>query len=190
MKPLESKLLTHRAGKASEANAGHSFHASLFLLLLDLTLLATGCSKPAELKKRAVVPNVLLVLADDQSWLHTGITGDKVVKTPAFDRIGREGVLFNNAFAACPSCTPSRTAILSGQEIWRTHEAGLLMGTMPRDLPLFTHILDKNGYFVGYTGKGWAPGNWKFLGLEKDPLLHEFNREMEKEVAYGIDQRN
>lgn len=72
-------------------------------------------------------PNVLLVLADDQSWLHTSISGNKIIKTPAFDRIAEEGVLFENAFSACPSCTPSRTAILTGQEIWRTGEAGLLM---------------------------------------------------------------
>ena len=57
-----------------------------------------------------------------------------------------------------------RTAILSGQEIWRTREAGLLMGAIPKDLKLFTHILSDNGYHVGYTGKGWAPGNWMYLG--------------------------
>lgn len=160
------------------------------LLLLDLALLSTGCSQPPNLAKESRKPNILMVLADDQSWLHTGISGDKVVRTPAFDRIAEEGVLFTNAFSACPSCTPSRTAILSGQEIWRTREAGLLMGAMPKDLPLFTHILDENGFFVGYTGKGWAPGNWRCLGLEKNPLVREYNKQLEKDVAWGIDTRN
>ncbi len=144
-------------------------------------------SKPEATLKR---PNILLVLADDQSWLHAGIMGDKVVQTPGFDRIAREGVLFNNAFASCPSCTPSRTAILSGQDIWRTKEAALLMGAMPPDLPLFTHILDSNGYWVGYTGKGWAPGDWAALGLKIDPLVHEYNTRMEVQIADGIDKRN
>jgi len=160
------------------------------LLLIDLALMASGCSEPNVPGKEQRRPNILLALADDQSWLHTGISGDKVVKTPAFDRIAREGVLFTNAFTACPSCTPSRTAILSGQDIWRTREAGLLMGAMPKDLPLFTHILDDKGFFVGYTGKGWAPGNWSCLGLGKNPLVREYNKELEKDVAYGIDTRN
>ena len=114
---------------------------SLFALILII-----GCTKFSPKQK---TPNVLFVLADDQSWLHTSISGNKVIKTPAFDRVANEGVLFTNAFAACPSCTPSRTAILSGQEIWRTEEAGLLMGAIPKNLKLFTHILDDNGYFVG-----------------------------------------
>ena len=41
----------------------------------------------------ATRPNILFCYADDQSWLHTSITGDPVVKTPNFDRVAREGVL-------------------------------------------------------------------------------------------------
>lgn len=42
-------------------------------------------------------PNILFVFADDQSWLHTSVFGDKVVKTPAFERIAEEGVLFTHS---------------------------------------------------------------------------------------------
>ncbi len=156
------------------------------LVILVINIFALGLSHAADKDK----PNILLVLSDDQSWLHTSISGNKVIKTPAFDRVAKEGVLFNNAFAACPSCTPSRTAILSGQDIWRTEEAGLLMGAIPKELPLFTHILSDNGFHVGYTGKGWAPGNWSYLGLEKEPLIKEYNQRLEKEIAYGIDKRD
>jgi len=155
-----------------------------------MTGLEKGCESSHTTKQSNKAPNILLVISDDQSWVHTGVTGNNVVKTPAFDRIAQEGVLFNNAFASCPSCTPSRTAILSGQDIWRTREAGLLMGTIPKDLVLFTHILHENGFHVGYTGKGWAPGNWEYLGLEKNPLIKEYNARVEKEIAYGIDKRN
>ncbi|NQU54292.1 MAG: sulfatase [Bacteroidetes bacterium] len=160
-----------------------------FAILLTLIVII-GCKNFSIEKVDQKSPNILLVLADDQSWLHTGASGNKVIKTPAFDRITEEGVLFTNAFSACPSCTPSRTAILSGQEIWRTEEAGLLMGAIPKDLKLFTHILDDNSFHVGYTGKGWAPGNWDYLGLEKEPLIKEYNSRLEKEIAYGIDKRN
>jgi uncharacterized sulfatase len=152
--------------------------------------LVAGCKNSSDPGKIQDAPNILLVLADDQSWLHTGATGDKVIKTPAFDRIAEEGVLFSNAFAACPSCTPSRTAILSGQEIWRTREAGLLMGAIPKDLKLFSFILSDNGYHIGYTGKGWAPGNWSYFGLDRNPLIKEYNDRLENEIAYGIDKRN
>ena len=64
------------------------------------------------------------------------------------------------------------------------------MGTIPKDLKLFTHILNDNGYHVGYTGKGWAPCNWEYLGLDRDPLIKEYNNRLEKEIAYGIDKRN
>ena len=150
---------------------------SIFLLSI---VLVQGCDHSQTTGLINDAPNILLVLADDQSWLHTGISGDKMI----------QGVLFNNAFASCPSCTPSRTAILTGQEIWRTGEAGLLMGAIPKDLKLFSHILYDNGYHVGYTGKGWAPGNWGYLGLEKDPLIKAYNDRLETEIAYGIDQRN
>lgn len=169
----------------------NKFHSKNFVFVFAVLLsLNMGCQTPEVKKNQPKKPNILMVVADDQSWLHTGITGDKIVKTPAFDRIANEGVLFKNAFAACPSCTASRTAILSGQEIWRTQEAGLLMGSVPKKLKLFTHILRDNGFFVGYTGKGWAPGNWSFLGLEENPFVNEYNLRLETQIAYGIDARN
>ncbi len=171
--------------KPLKKNSLHPFFVSV-LMFLVLIVFNVRFSQAAENSK----PNILLVLADDQSWLHTSIAGNKVIKTPAFDRVAEEGVLFNNAFASCPSCTPSRTAILSGQDIWRTEEAGLLMGAIPKELKLFTHILDDNGFHVGYTGKGWAPGNWSYLGLTKEPLVKEYNSRLEKEIAYGIDRRD
>src|SRR5204863_2042928 len=51
-------------------------------------------------------PNILLCIADDWSWPHAGAYGDTVVKTPTFDRVAAEGVLFTRAFCAAPSCSP------------------------------------------------------------------------------------
>lgn len=135
-------------------------------------------------------PNILFIISDDQSWLHAGAYGDKEVKTPAFDRIAREGVLFNQSFCSSPSCTPSRSSVLSGQDIWRIEEAGLLFGSIPPDLPLVSHLLADAGYHVGFTGKGWAPGKWDHLGLKRPPLLQEYNSHRTGQVAYGIDQRD
>lgn len=160
----------------------------LSVLLLGLLLSCnTTESTSANAEKR---PNILFIISDDQSWLHAGAYGDPQVKTPAFDRIAEEGVLFNNSFCTSPSCTPSRSSVLSGQDIWRIREAGLLYGSIPPDLLLVTHLLADAGYHVGYTGKGWAPGKWDYQGLKRPPLIAEYNARKEDQIAFGIDTRN
>jgi uncharacterized sulfatase len=135
-------------------------------------------------------PNILFVFSDDQSWLHTGAMGDKNVNTPAFDRIAEEGVLFTHSFTACPSCTPSRGAVLSGQDIWRIKQAGVLFGSIPSDLKIYPLMLEDSGYFIGYTGKGWVPGNFQAQGLTRYPTGKEYNSRKEGVVAIGIDKRD
>ena len=103
-------------------------------------------------------PNILLILADDWSWPHASLYGDSVVKTPNFDRVGREGVIFNNAYCSVSSCTPSRATILSGQIFWRLGKASILGGDLPVDTPVYTDILEAAGYKTAYGGKGLAPG--------------------------------
>lgn len=136
-------------------------------------------------------PNILFVLADDQSFPHAGAYGAKGVRTPAFDRIAQEGVLFTNSYCASPSCTPSRSAILSGRHMWQVEEAGLLYGTIPKKLPLVTHLLEDAGYYAGFTGKGWAPGDWQAGGLTRHPNGKEFNaRRHAMPPRTGIDPRD
>jgi len=115
-------------------------------------------------------PNILFCVSDDQSWLHAGAYGDRVVRTPHFDRVAREGVLFTHAFCAGPSCTPSRSAILTGQEIWRLAEGGLLMGLLPNRFKVYPDMLEGAGYHVGYVHKGWSPGNYKAGGWQHNPV--------------------
>jgi arylsulfatase A-like enzyme len=52
--------------------------------------------------------NILLILADNWSWPHTGALGDPTDSTASFDRMAREGALFTHAFCPVPSCTPTR----------------------------------------------------------------------------------
>ena len=106
----------------------------------------------------AAPPNILFCISDNQSYAHTGANGDPVVKTPAFDRVAREGILFTRAFCDAPTCGPSRSAILTGQPIWRLEEAGNIHSTLPKKFITYTEVLAKAGYSVGHTGKGWSPG--------------------------------
>lgn len=131
-------------------------------------------------------PNFLLVLTDNQSWLHCGAMGDPIVKTPGFDSVATSGVLFRYAFAPSPSCTPSRSALLTGQDMWRLGEAGVLHGGFPAELPVFTDLLRDAGYLVGYTGKGWGPGRWNSHGRIVDPVGTAFNKHTVAGTASGI----
>ena len=136
-------------------------------------------------------PNILFVLADDQSYPHAGAYGCRGIRTPAFDRVAREGVLFNNSFCASPSCTPSRSAILTGRQMWQVEQAGLLYGTIPAKYPLVTHLLEDAGYRVGYTGKGWAPGDWQAGGLKRNPTGKEYNSRLYTPAPReGLDTRD
>ena len=131
------------------------------LILVFATVLGvlatTDCAEADRRPRRR--PNILFAFADDQSWVHTSFHGDPNLQTPNFDRIAREGVYFTHCFSACPSCTPSRSAVLAGQDIWRLKQAGVLYGSIPKDVPLFPLLLSDAGYHVGYTGKGWVPGD-------------------------------
>ncbi len=60
-------------------------------------------------------PNLLLFIADDWSYPHAGVYGDKTVKTPAFDFVANNGMLFSTALCAAPTSTASRAAILTGK---------------------------------------------------------------------------
>ncbi len=156
-------------------------------------LLATAV--PAALsiscRKQPRRPNFLFVLADDQSFPHAGAYGCKGIRTPAFDRVAREGVLFTNSYCSSPSCTPSRSSILTGRHMWQVEEAGLLYGTIPTKYPLVTHLLEDAGYHVGFTGKGWAPGDWRAGGLKRHPNGKEYNaRRHDPQPRTGIDPRD
>jgi uncharacterized sulfatase len=114
-------------------------------------------------------PNFLLCIADDASWHHFGANGDKVCRTPNFDRVAREGANFTRAFCSSPSCTPSRGALLTGQDFWRLEDGANLWSRWPNKFAVYPDLLAKAGYQVGLEGKGWGPGDFKFGGLEHNP---------------------
>jgi N-sulfoglucosamine sulfohydrolase len=119
-------------------------------------------------------PNILFVIADDWSHPHAGAYGDRTVKTPAFDRVAREGALFANSFTVSPSCTPSRAAILTGQAVHRLAEGGNLHGFLPARFEVYPDLLEKAGYHVGFTGKGWGPGRFEPGGRARNPAGPRF----------------
>lgn len=61
------------------------------------------------------LPNVVLILADDLGWRDLAVQGSSFYETPNIDRIAKEGVLFTQAYATSPVCSPSRASILTGK---------------------------------------------------------------------------
>lgn len=114
-------------------------------------------------------PSILYCLADDWAWPHAGAYGDRVVRTPNFDSIAREGVLFTHAFCAAPSCTPSRAAMLTGQAPHRLQEGGNLHGFLPSRFQVYPDLLERTGYHAGFTRKGWGPGKYEAGGRKRNP---------------------
>ena len=102
-------------------------------------------------------PNILLCLADD-AGMHMGAYGCSWVKTPGFDRVAEEGVLFTHAYTPNAKCAPSRACILTGRNSWQLGEACNHQSYFPAPYLTYAEVLVENDYFVGYTAKGWAPG--------------------------------
>lgn len=121
-------------------------------------------------------PNILFAIADDQSFPHVSVYGQQIFQTPNFDKVAAKGILFTNAFVAAPQCSPSRAAILTGKNIWQLEEAGTHSSYFPKKFPVFTNTLEESGYFLGFTGKAWDPGNYEDAGWKRNPVGPEYNK--------------
>ena len=123
-------------------------------LLVLIMCTAVGASSNETTER----PNILIALMDDASYIHMGAYGCKWVKTPVFDKVAREGVLFTNTYTPNAKCAPSRAAILTGRNPWQLEEAANHWCYFPKKFKTYAEVFTENGYHVGYTGKGWQPG--------------------------------
>jgi uncharacterized sulfatase len=150
--------------------------------MIKLPLLVVVLLSPAAALRAggpAARPNILIAISDDQSHRHTSTAGYKAVNTPAFDRVAREGVLFLNSFAASPGCSPSRAALLTGRHPWQIEQAGTHGSSFPAKYVAFPELLEKSGYFIGMTGKGWGPGSLQGE-RKRNPAGPEFKKRTAK----------
>lgn len=148
-------------------------HCAPFRSLCVLLLAALCIIAPARAAER---PNILLAISDDQSFPHTSAYGYVAVDTPAFDRVAREGVLLTRAYCGSPGCSPSRAALLTGRHHWQLENAGTHASSFSARFDTYPDLLERAGYVVGYTGKGWGPGNFQAGGRTRNPAGPAFNR--------------
>lgn len=138
--------------------------AVLVVLLLALQLFSFDAK---QVVKAADQPNILFCHADDwgryasifaEFEKHPNL--NQIVKTPNIDRVAREGVLFRNAFVNAPSCTPSRSSLLSGRYFFNTGRGAILReARWDTNIPSFPLLLRDAGYHIGETYKVWSPGS-------------------------------
>ncbi|HPA46854.1 MAG TPA: arylsulfatase [bacterium] len=144
------------------------------LCLSGAVILANSKRRIAAATQLGTRPNVLFIMADQYRGDCVGADGHPVIRTPNLDRIANEGVLFRNAYSSTPSCTPARSALLTGLGPWRNGMLGY--GQVAERYPIEKpRVLREAGYYTFAIGKmHWSPqrGPHGFHGM----LLDESSR--------------
>lgn len=115
------------------------------LLLLALALAASGHGAPAR-------PDIVVFLSDDHTWRDSSVYGSPDIATPNMKRLAADGMTFDQACVASPSCAPSRAALLTG--LWPARNGAEPNHSRPRaDVTKLPAFLQQLGYQVVAFGK-------------------------------------
>ncbi len=121
-------------------------------------------------------PNVLFIMVDDMGYADLGVTGSRNPSTYYLDRLASEGVLLTNGYANAAICSPTRTALLTGNYQYRV-PLGLPepIGPVPPeglsyDQPTLASVFRDRGYTTALLGK-WHLGE----PPEHGPLQHGYD---------------
>ena len=145
-------------------------------LVLTLLLVALGSSVTA-VAAPAGRPNVLIAIADDWSFPHATAYGTGWVRTPAFDRVAREGVLFLNAYTPVAKCSASRASLLTGRNPWQLGAGFTHWSYFPPEVPTVTETL---GVSVGDLLR------WAMVGVLALVALFAVIRPMMRTALGGV----
>ncbi|MGL6074958.1 MAG: sulfatase [Fimbriiglobus sp.] len=137
---------------------------------LFLVLVLLGC---VGVSQAAEPVNVILIVADDLGVNDLGCYGRKTHRTPAIDKLAARGTRFANAYSACPVCSPTRAALMTGQHPARLHLTTFLPGrpdvasqkllqpkivqNLPATTPSLPQAFRQAGYATACIGK-WHLG--------------------------------
>lgn len=127
-------------------------------------------------------PNVVFFLVDDLGWSDVGCFGSTFYETPAIDQLAKEGMLFDNAYATCHVCSPSRASILTGKYPARTNLTEWLAGRPERNYEKLHHgekitaLPDEEQTLAETLQRhGYATANYGKAHLNKDPTSYGFD---------------
>lgn len=121
-------------------------------------------------------PNILLIMTDQMRGDCLGIAGHPDVKTPYLDTLAAKGVLFRNAYSACPSCIAARAALHTGMAQEHHRRVGYQDGIPWRYEHTLAGELSKAGYYTQCVGKMHVDPIRNYLGFHHvdlhDGYLH------------------
>ncbi|MFZ5829434.1 MAG: sulfatase-like hydrolase/transferase [Planctomycetota bacterium] len=149
--------------------------------LVVLALLASICTAPAAYAAEQK-PNIVLVFIDDMGWGDFSCFGNQEATTEHIDQLAAEGLRFEQFYVNSPICSPSRTAISTGQypQRWRitsflnnrknNEDRGMAQWLDPQ-APMLARALKQAGYRTGHFGK-WHMGGQRDVG--EAPLITEY----------------
>ena len=124
------------------------------LMIISACLLASASVLAAKPSK----PNIVFILVDDLGWADIGAYGSSFYETPNIDNLARSGVMFTDGYAACPVCSPSRGAILSGKYPARTQTTDWFGGNQG-----------------GRPGSSVRAGDYKLIEFFEDDSVELYN---------------
>ncbi|TWU29071.1 Arylsulfatase [Novipirellula artificiosorum] len=154
----------------------------LFSEVFRLLLVAAFIMTFAQESDAADQPNIVLVFIDDMGWGDFSCFGNDDAETPNIDRLATEGVRFEQFYVNSPICSPSRTAISTGQypQRWRitsflnnrkdNQRRGMAQWLDPK-APMLARSLHEAGYTTGHFGK-WHMGGQR--DVNEAPEITEY----------------
>lgn len=174
---------------------GLTLQAYSNMALILLTILAAGMLPSLT----GGAPNILFMMADQMRADAMGCSGSRAAITPNIDSLAKEGVRFVNAFSSTPTCTPARSALLTGLSPW--YHGMLGYGSIAHrydyEMP---RVMSENGYYTHSIGKdhfGWNKtdnsgishgynSTYLYDGLEENSEFDDYDHWFSKEMP-GVD---
>ena len=134
---------------------------------------------PCQASQNGTRPNFILIISDDAGYVDFGFMGSKEIQTPHLDKLAKQGIRFNQAYAG-PTCSPSRCGLLSGHYSQR-HGFGRNCGArfdepndgFPNGVATLPSLLKQQGYTTGAIGK-WHQGAVEGVNQPLDLGFDEF----------------
>lgn len=121
-------------------------------------------------------PNIIFILADDMGYNDMSIMGQTNFKTPALDRMAKEGMLFTDHYAGSTVCAPSRATLLTGNHTGRVYQRGngsIEFRQDPQDITIASR-LKQAGYHTAMIGKSGVACNSDNVTLPNDKGFDHF----------------
>jgi arylsulfatase A-like enzyme len=181
---VQSQQVAKKKKERCKMNFGPLVRSCFRAVVLLLPLLCVGAVRSADAPTRP--PNILVVFIDDLGWGDFSCFGNPDAKTPNVDRLAAEGVRYSQFYVNSPICSPSRTALTTGQypPRWRitsylnnradNERRGMAQWLDP-EAPVLARWLRQAGYATGHFGK-WHMGGQR--DVDDAPPI----------TAYGFDE--